>query len=637
MIFLVNMPFAALTAPSIGLSQLKAALAARQPVEGGNVRILYLNHDFALFLNDKTFYSHAMSNYGFSTGVGDWFFKQAAFPDADDRPEDYLSLYYPGEAGVNARVRALAQTRRLEINQFLDEMIEKYDLARAGVVGFTSIFSQTTASLAMARKLKSLNPNIVTLMGGAACSGEMGLALARNCDMIDYFFSGCGLSSFPEFIECHARGDREACERIDGVLTRTNVALLKASGDDVAAGGVGLFGAEPDINLTPKPDYTDFLEAFESSFPDSNVEPRLLFETSRGCWWGERSHCRFCGLNGPCIRFRAMLPDVALDHLRSVLQYSGRCSFFASVDNILPPEYFAEVMPHIRLKPGQRIQYEVRANLDGEQIDTLCRAGVTLIQPGIESLSSESLRLMGKGLSAFDNIRFLKACSRHPVSLGWNLLIFVPGEAEETYQRYIDLFPLLSHLHPPLAVYPIEFVRYSEYVEHPEKYGLSLCPEPFYSMIYPFDEQTISGLAHKFMNTRADPEKIRWWMTELTRAINSWRARWLNSDGQEQARLCLIEDDDETVVYDSRGGAASEYPLSHGALKILRFLENARTIDEVEAGVGGIQAGLRRSSCSENGASVEVPGLDVSSEVAALLERGLLFEENGRLLSLVVM
>lgn len=31
----------------------------------------------------------------------------------------------------------------------------------------------------------------------------------------------------------------------------------------------------------------------------------LLYEASLGCWWGEKHHCTFCGLNGTTMKFRA--------------------------------------------------------------------------------------------------------------------------------------------------------------------------------------------------------------------------------------------------------------------------------------------------------------------------------------------
>ena len=48
------------------------------------------------------------------------------------------------------------------------------------------------------------------------------------------------------------------------------------------------------------------------------VVPTLLFETSRGCWWGAKSHCTFCGLNGETMAFRSKSPRRALDELEQL-------------------------------------------------------------------------------------------------------------------------------------------------------------------------------------------------------------------------------------------------------------------------------------------------------------------------------
>ena len=80
-------------------------------------------------------------------------------------------------------------------------------------------------------------------------------------------------------------GEESGWTRIQGVYSRRNVDSTK-----------GQIGAETDINDLLQLDYDDFLASLRSKCPDT--EPELLFETSRGCWWGERLHCTFCGLNG---------------------------------------------------------------------------------------------------------------------------------------------------------------------------------------------------------------------------------------------------------------------------------------------------------------------------------------------------
>ena len=50
---------------------------------------------------------------------------------------------------------------------------------RPRVVGFTTTFHQTCASLAVARRLKALPDPPLVVFGGANCEGEMGVQMLR--------------------------------------------------------------------------------------------------------------------------------------------------------------------------------------------------------------------------------------------------------------------------------------------------------------------------------------------------------------------------------------------------------------------------------------------------------------------------
>ena len=65
-------------------------------------------------------------------------------------------------------------------------MIDKYRLAEADLVGFTSMFTQNVASFALARLLKESRPEIVIAMGGANCESPMGEEIARHVPAVDY-------------------------------------------------------------------------------------------------------------------------------------------------------------------------------------------------------------------------------------------------------------------------------------------------------------------------------------------------------------------------------------------------------------------------------------------------------------------
>jgi magnesium-protoporphyrin IX monomethyl ester (oxidative) cyclase len=608
------MPFASLAISSLAITQLKAA-AGRRFGDRIEVENLYLNHDFALWLGDLDLYRHALSNQGFMTGIGDWFFRQSAFPSSGYNMEEYLDRYYNRTDPATEKIRSLVIEKRAGVDALLDELIRKYGLADAGVVGLTALFAQTVASFAMARRLKAANPDIVVIMGGAACTGEMGQEFARQLDTVDFFFSGPGLVSFPRFVEHYLSGDMESCSRINGVFAGAGRVGKKPG---AGTGAVSLLGDECDINENIKLDYGPFLDSVERAFPNGGIEPLLLFETSRGCWWGERQRCSFCGLNGPMLHFRPMSPENAIEQMESLFKYSPRCSFVESVDTILPQNYIKEVFPSLCPPAGMKVQYEVRTHLREADLKVLCDAGVTVLQPGIESLSSATLKLMRKGVTAFQNLQFLKACSKFPVTMGWNLLIFSPRESEDTYERYLRNIPLFTHLHPPQWACMVGFVRYSHYFEHASEYGLDLQPEDHYFLTYPFDDVAVSRVATKFRDAAADNQRMESWLGRLNEAVARWRARWLNQDNQLESRLCLLRDGNADMVYDSRNGTANQYPISEMTRKILEFLEQPRKPGDFAAGFP------------------EWPDLDAEKEISFLRERGLLFEEDGKFLSLVI-
>ena len=85
----------------------------------------------------------------------------------------------------------------------------------------------------------------------------------------------------------------------------------------------------------------------------------------------------------------------------------------------MPADYPREVFPRLNAPNGLAIRYEVRPDLSGPELGVLSRAGVRRVQPGIESLSTDTLRRMRKGLTAFGNIRFLLACAASGVTPEW--------------------------------------------------------------------------------------------------------------------------------------------------------------------------------------------------------------------------
>jgi magnesium-protoporphyrin IX monomethyl ester (oxidative) cyclase len=224
---------------------------------------------------------------------------------------------------------------------------------------------------------------------------------------------------------------------------------------------------------------------------------------------------------------------------------------------------------------------------------------------------------MRKGVSAFSNLRFLKDCLRYHLFVEWNILLFSAGESEEVYRKYERDIPLLVHLQPPADVFPIEFVRDSCYFEQAEAFGLELEPHESLLYLYPFDKQTVSGLCYRFSDRNADTDKINAWLERLGGMVGEWRRRWA-VEPENRPRLILWRDEHSAVIYDSRFGCAESYRISDVAERLLKAMASTpMTVKEAALGSG-----------TEESAATE--------EIGLLKDKNLLFEENRRYLSLVL-
>ena len=623
-IVLINMPFAALEFPSLALTQLKERTQAVLG-ERTRVKILYANQEFA-HLPDYLLYQEIASSVRHGmTGLGDWIFRQAAFPEQPDNLKEFFARCYPGRDESTIRLQENVLHLRNQVDCWLDNLIERNALHQADLVGLTSMFTQTVACLALARRLKERNPALTIVMGGANCEYPMGYELVRRIPFIDFVFSGPALSTFPEFVRNRIDGKDDACHRIDGVFSRQNVIAESDSvagfvGEHFAHPVVGRSGTELNINEPVPLDYDDFLESIATW---SQIRPTLLFETSRGCWWGERAHCTFCGLNGLTMKYRSKSADVAISQFGSLFRYAGRLPYLRlqCVDNIMPREYVKEVLPYLDVPENVELFYEVKADLSRSDLAILSAARVRSIQPGIESLATTTLQLMKKGTTAFHGISLLINCLHCDITPEWNLLMGFPGETAAVYEKYLHDLPLLFHLPPPTGVFPVRFDRYSPYFSEAIAYGLDLHPYDFYQLIYPFEPAVLQQLACFFIDNNFNAEyfvKMVEWIGPISALVSQWQRRYSGADAGDRAVLRFASTASGAKIVDTRDGLRREYCIDLPARQILEALQRP----------------LSRERLAHVISDGSFQTLD--EELDDLYRRRLIFEEHGRMLSLVI-
>ena len=95
------------------------------------------------------------------------------------------------------------------------------------------------------------------------------------------------------------------------------------------------------LGSLPIPDYDDFFAAaHELELPSTvaGAEVSIPFESARGCWWGAKHHCSFCGIFTGQLAFRSKSPERVRHELDALADRYGVPTLFA-VDNIMDQRY----------------------------------------------------------------------------------------------------------------------------------------------------------------------------------------------------------------------------------------------------------------------------------------------------------
>ena len=609
------MPFGPEMAPSLGLSLLKAGLA---PL-GVSCRVLYLTLRFAERLGVGPYTRIATDGTrSIRELAGEHVFRASLFgpdPEGDARWERDVLLAracWPSPALARpvppSFVRAVRRARSLA-GPFLDRALDEVLAHRPRLVGFTSVFQQHVASLALARRIKAAAPETVVVLGGANCESVMGAETARSFPFLDAVVSGEGDLVFPELVARALAG--RALDDLPGVATPGNVEALFSSGRFPNAPSAAR------MDDLPVPDDSDYFDQFARSRFAGAWTPGLFLETARGCSWGEKSHCTFCGLNGTTMAFRSKSPERALAELRALTsRHPG--SDLQVVDNILDTRYFDTLLPELaKAPPSSPVFWETKANLRKEQIRALADAGVTRIQPGVESLSDAVLKLMKKGVTALQNVQLLKWCLELGVTPYWNLLWGFPDEEPAEYARMARLLPLPAHLAPPSGVAGLPLDRFSPGFDDAGRLGfLDVAPMPSYAAVYPFPPDRLANLAYSFTFARRGAGEAAEYAAPLLRAL----ARWKRVAGA--SALFSVPAGDALFVFDLR--AAARRPLT-----VLRG--EARAVHDACDASTNVRAAVERVR-SEYGFSREA----TERALSALVRDRLLLEDGERRLALAV-
>ncbi|HWW60267.1 MAG TPA: RiPP maturation radical SAM C-methyltransferase [Thermoanaerobaculia bacterium] len=607
---LVTMPFGPVFQPSIALSLLRSGLTRI----GIGSRTFYFSVDYAERIGLRLY--AGISHFGrppLMKLAGEWIFSGAVFGTSAEAEERYVNDvlrkrrtdYRRAPRPVSEALVRTVVAARHGADTFIDECAKRVADENPRIVGLTSVFHQHLASLAIAKRLKALCPDVFIVIGGANCDGVMGAETMRQFGFLDAVVSGEGEEMFTTIVRRVLAG--QAVDDLQGVYTRRNVDAKIAAGQ---------FQPTPilmKMDEVPYPDYDEYFERFNRSRFSRRYTPRIMYETSRGCWWGERSHCTFCGLNGATMAYRSKSAPRAMEELRYL---AGRYenSEIEVTDTILDLAYFKDFIPALaREKKDYTLFYETKANLRKDQVRMLRDARILRIQPGIESFSDDVLRLMRKGVTALQNVQLLKWCKEFGIHPQWNFLVGFAREPAEEYARMSRMLPLLWHLPPPADMVPIRIDRFSPNFNESEKLGFrNVRPLDAYAHVYPFDPAAIRNLAYFFNFEYQQPQNVDAYAKPLERAVRAWISASSQSD------LFSIDTGDHLLIWDLRPGARHPLTMLSDASRLIYLACDA--------------VNHPRQLASQLALDVDA----VIAELERLVAKQLMLQDGGRYLALAV-
>lgn len=584
-VMLASLPWATYGEPSLGLALLKATLnGAAIPC-----RACHLNLGLLRYLTPDT-YSMLASFWGINeflfTGVLDAQFDRTQAACLVERcalhaPEVQQERYRSTEALLGLCM----QLRDDIMPQYLEECAERILAQRPTLVGFSCMFDQTLASAALARRLKARAPELMVVLGGYALEGAPGDTVLRSFPWIDAIARGDGEPQIARLAQASVGTDRLA--GIPGVLAR---------GEDHPAAPP----LQADLNAAAVPDYDDWFNDLDALQRSDQLIVRttvLPVEASRGCWWGQHKHCIFCGIDEDTLKYRAKEQHRVLAMLHTMRRRYGDHIFRFS-DYILPKQYYHDMLDELAATtPRFRLMGEIKANQSAERLRRFAAAGFVELQPGVESFSSEVLKLMDKGVRGIHNAQTLKAGYANRIQINYNILYGLPNERPDWYRAVLRQLPKLYHLTPPVSRTETVVTRYAPLQANPARFGLTVkprhhrCYDVFFSAaFYQSHPFSLDDYAYYFARNFDYGDELAGLYAMLVTQVQHWKKQHRERDVYLHYRD--RPEQDALDVCDTRFGAERRIRLS--GLERLLYLAcddapttQAALAERTGAGAGG--------------------------------------------------
>lgn len=548
-------PLTTIAMPEIGVSLLKTRMANQKS------RILYSNIRLAEMCGVGI---HAF----FSYFIGEQIFAHLLFPEHMSR--DALNKEWKKVLPNFLRFLPLEK-----INTFLFEDVRRFEIdfisyvtkLNPKIIALPGRYTTHNLSVIwLAKILKNTLPNVSIVVGGTAYYGEMGKTLFKLFSYLDYVIQGEADESFPALVkELITYG--ELTKPIPGVLNRKE--------------SISFAPAVLPTSTFVEPDLSDYFTQLKNSRITKFVTPALVMETSRGCWWGCKNPCVFCGMWGALgvdddiVPYRDKNPENVLAEVHNMTKKYRPRHIFAT-DALLSTRLYG-IFPRLPSIPGMSFHFEIKSNIGRDTLVQMREHHVRSIGPGIESFCNKTLRAMNKGVTATQNLQTIKWATELGFNIHYFILSPVIGDSPADIMQMISLIKRIHHFSPPRDLVNIQIARFSTYQTRSTEYGLEpLKVEAWMSKLYPFSDEELQKIASHFSSetyqklTQSNEQK------KLRRAYNKWLSTYYKSF------LVGIPLKRTLFIFDSRSCRSRLFSHLKGLDKdVVQFCDKARLSETI--------------------------------------------------------
>jgi ribosomal peptide maturation radical SAM protein 1 len=575
-IALVSTPWPLFNRPSIQLGSLKAFVQHTHPELKVDAHHLYLSiaeslgYDLYSQVSERTWLSESL-------------YATLLYPER----EEIISRFWQRQSsGVSSCQGSDFKEILNKLEGISTRLLSGIDWQDYALVGLTICYGQLTSALYFIHQIKKRAPSLKVVVGGSACSGELGRSLLNVFEQIDFVVSGEGELPLLHLTKwLFSSSAKPGPESIPGLLERHNKTESRTEG----------FSQLPGLDQLPMPDYEDYFALLKSLEPHKVFIPKLPVEISRGCWWVKniasktQKACAFCNLNLQWQGYRAKSHEKTVAELDALTEKYQILSV-SFMDNLMPHRDLEGLFEMLAgLGKDLRLFAEIRANTSLNELLAMAHAGMQEVQVGVEALSSRLLRKIRKGTSAIQNLEIMKHCESPSLPrLNSNLILEFPGSDQ------MDVDETLANMEFALPFRPLKgipfWLGYGSPVWHdPKAYGIRRTHNhPFYAKLFPPD--VLHGLVLLLQGYHGGLMRQKRLWRPVGQRLHQWKATYaqLHESPGSEPILSYQDGGDFLIIRERRCGADDmTHRLKGTSRKIYLFCEKNRSMSRILAAFPG--------------------------------------------------